>query len=76
MLSRKFKGLLVLAALIGASQATQAQTVTAAMAAPAGSINTNKPGFKVRVFKGNSRINPNALAPAELIISGLAIDSA
>lgn len=72
--SKKIMGLLSVAALFGVSQTSYAQTVTAAMVAPPNSVDLTKPGFKVRVFKGNSRINPTAAAPAEQIISGVVID--
>ncbi len=74
----KLKQLKTLLGLIGvcgiAASSTQAQTITPAMAAPAGSVNTTIPGFRFRTFQAGPRLNPTAALPAEQMISGLAID--
>ncbi len=58
-----------------AYQAVQAQTITTGLAAPAGSVDTTKPGFKVRIVQGNSRLPLTSAAPAEALLSGRAIDA-
>src|SRR6266566_3008571 len=52
------------------------QTITTNLLAPPGSVNTNVPGFKMRIVQGNSGLALTAAAPAEALISGKAIDPA
>jgi len=61
--------------LAAACHAVHAQTITAGLAAPAGTVDTSKPGFKVRIVQGNSRLPLTAAAPAEALLSGRAIDA-
>jgi len=58
-------GLAVLAGL----QLASAQTIPPSLAAPPGSVNTNVPGFKMRIVQGNSSTPQTAAAPAEALIS-------
>lgn len=46
------------------------QTITPAMAVPSGSVDTSKPGFKMRIVQGNSSTAMSAANPAEGLITG------
>src|SRR5437867_4780512 len=57
-------------AAIASVQLASAQTITANLMAPAGSVNTNAPGFKMRIVQGDASTPQTAAAPAEGLISG------
>ncbi len=59
-------GLLTLAGLPSA----WGQTITPAMAVPPGSVDTSKPGFKMRIVQGTSATTMTAANPAEGLITG------
>src|SRR5204862_5662464 len=67
------KVLLGLAA-IASVQLASSQTITANLAAPTGLVNTNSPGFKMRIVQGDASTPQTAAAPAEGLISGKIID--
>lgn len=71
---RLSKLLAVMASLAVLPIGASAQTITAAMAAPAGTVNTNDPGFNMYIVQGNSRLAMSAFAPAQALITGTAID--
>ncbi len=60
----------------GAAPLARGQTIPASLAAPPGSVDTSKPGFKLRVVQGNSTTTMTAAAPAEGLISGRILDPA
>src|SRR5881296_2004400 len=64
----------VLLVILGGVQLASAQTIPPSLAAPPGSVNTNVPGFKMRIVQGNSSTPQTAAAPAEALISGRIID--
>src|SRR5204862_8195424 len=61
-------------AAIASVQLASAQTITANLSAPAGSVSTNAPGFKVRIVQGDASTPQTAAATAEGLISGTIID--
>src|SRR5882762_6411614 len=71
-----FKPVFASLTLLASLQLTSAQTIPPSLAAPPGSVNTNVPGFKMRIVQGNSSTPQTAAAPAEALISGKIIDPA
>ncbi len=63
-------------ALFASSQLASGQTITPSMAAPAGSIDTSKPGFRMRIVQAAPPNFMTAANPAEALIHGKAIDPA
>jgi len=61
-------------AILASAQLALAQTITATMAVPPGSVNTNVPGMKMRIMQGNSRSPQSTVAIAEALLSGRQID--
>ncbi len=59
---------------VASLQTTSAQTITANLAAPPGSVNTNIPGMKMRLMQGNARSPLTTVATAEILLSGKQID--
>ncbi len=70
----EFKLLLMGLASLASVQLAPAQTIPPSLAAPAGSVNTNVPGFKVRIVQGDANTVQNSAAAAEALISGKIID--
>ncbi|HEX7862010.1 MAG TPA: hypothetical protein VF773_16880 [Verrucomicrobiae bacterium] len=69
------RALLVGTGILAAAPLVHAQTaVPANLAVPASLVDTNSSGFRVRIFQGNTRLQPNAIIPAERLLSGHAID--
>ena len=60
--------------ILAGAQLASAQTITANLAAPPGSVNTNIPGMKMRIMQGNSRSPLASVATAEALLSGRQID--
>lgn len=61
-------------ALLVTSSWTPAQTIPASLAAPPGSVDTSKPGFRMRIVQGNSSRPMTSAALAEGLISGRVLD--
>jgi hypothetical protein len=62
-------------AAVASLQITLAQTVPPSLAAPAGLVDTSKPGFKMRIVQGNSTTPMTGAAPAEGLLSGKILDA-
>jgi hypothetical protein len=66
---------LAVLALAAGAPLVCAQTIPPSLAAPAGSVDTSKPGFKMRIVQGNSTTTMTAAAPAEALLSGKILDA-
>lgn len=62
--------------LLASVQMASGQTaVPATLRVPDAAVNTNKPGFKLRVYQSNTRLQPNNVLNSERLLSGKAYDA-
>lgn len=75
-LRKNIRAALVAFGIGGAIPSVLGQTITPAMAAPPGTVDTSKPGFKMRIVQGTSATPVTGVALAEGLMSGIRLDPA